>query len=423
MVMIKKGISIPKIIEDTCKSIFKKTRSKAIFYATAKIQLPPDPIEDISTDFPFSTAELQDFFHMHKANDRNAEIRLSFTMPGTTEAALHDSMRNTLRQNLLWLTSNELSAKQKDKIGFVQNVNPTYTYPQVLVEMIQAAIIKMASMNPEAAALVAKIKGKQFIFCRSNKIYGFKAIGEGIQMLTTNNNYGIVMQLIGMLPPNSISPYYQLRPKKIKREMKPELYDRMIHLHQEVVNKQEYIELTSVDVDLFEAQVNFVQNNPKSVPITIRKFLQGPGKVLAIEQTINTEESGKHLLIISNKDHSHSIKKIGELLVHLMKEKDTLPTIISSLARFLSYPEMNGRPPITVSLSDQVAALKLQVASQFVPQMITTHSHPVKTSIWDPPLNITTTTVQVSATTTPILYKSAVQNQLATTNQSKSNQI
>ena len=94
--------------------------------------------------------------------------------------------------------------------------------------------------------------------------------------------------------------------------MKPELYDRMIHLYQDEVNKQGYIELTNIDVNLFETQMNFVQKNPNSVSITVRKFLQGPGKVLAIEQTIDTEESGKYLLIISNKDHSHSIKKIGE---------------------------------------------------------------------------------------------------------------
>ena len=110
-------------------------------------------------------------------------------MPGTTKAALHDSMRNTLRQNLLWLTSDELSAKQKDEVGFVQNGNPTYTHPQGLADIIKAAIIKLASTNPEVAVLVDKIKGEQFIFCRSNKIYRFTAVGEGIQMLTTNNNY------------------------------------------------------------------------------------------------------------------------------------------------------------------------------------------------------------------------------------------
>ena len=59
--------------------------------------------------------------------------------------------------------------------------------------MTKTAIIKLVSTNLEAVALVDKIKGEQLIFYRSNKIYGFTAVGEGIQMLTTNNNYGIVM--------------------------------------------------------------------------------------------------------------------------------------------------------------------------------------------------------------------------------------
>ena len=113
----------------------------------------------------------------------------------------------------------------------------------------------MAVTNPEASALVAKIKGEQFIFYKLGKIYGNKAVGEGIQILTTNNNYRYVMRLIGMLPPNSISLYYQIISKMIK--MNQELYDRMIYVHQEAVNKQGYIELTNADVDIFDTQVNF----------------------------------------------------------------------------------------------------------------------------------------------------------------------
>ena len=87
-----------------------------------------------------------------------------------------------------------------------QNGNPTYTHQQGQAKMIQAAIIKMTVTYPEAVALVAKIKGKQFIFCKSGKIYGNKAVGEGIQILTTNNNYGFIMRLIGIHPPNLIPP-------------------------------------------------------------------------------------------------------------------------------------------------------------------------------------------------------------------------
>ena len=101
-------------------------------------------------------------------------------MPGTTEEALHVSMKNTLKQYSLWLTSDKLSAKQKDAIGWIQNGNSTYTHPQGQTTTIQDTITTMVVENPEAAALFTKIKGEQFIFCRSGKIYGNKAEAEGI---------------------------------------------------------------------------------------------------------------------------------------------------------------------------------------------------------------------------------------------------
>ena len=62
---------------------------------TTKSQLPSDPIEDIYTDILFSKVELQDFFHVHESNKRDEEIHLSFTMPGTTEAALNHSKKTS----------------------------------------------------------------------------------------------------------------------------------------------------------------------------------------------------------------------------------------------------------------------------------------------------------------------------------------
>ena len=85
---------------------------------------------------------------------------------------------------------------------------------------------------------------------------------------------------------------------------------------------------------------------------------------------------------------------------------------------------MNGGPPITESLSAQVAVLKLELASQPVPPMTTTYNPPVQTSIWDDlPLSITTTTGPISATSTATLYKSAIQNQPVHTGQPRPNVI
>ena len=96
--------------------------------------------------------------------------------------------------------------------------------------------------------------------------------------------------------------------------------------------------------------------------------------------------------------------------------------MISCLARFMVYLEVNGGPPIGASLSNQVARLELQVKAQFVLQKTTMYNHPVKGSIWDLLLNITTTIAQSPAPTTLVMYKSVIQNQTATTIQSKSDQ-
>ena len=92
--------------------------------------------------------------------------------------------------------------------------------------------------------------------------------------------------------------------------MNSELYDRLIYVHQEAVNQQGYIEIMNANVDLFDTQLSFLPDNPTSVPITVKRFFQGPGKYLAIEPTIDTEGSGTFCLIINNKDNDLAIKKI-----------------------------------------------------------------------------------------------------------------
>ena len=62
----------------------------------------------------------------------------------------------------------------KDVIGWIKNGNSTYIHPQGQATTIQDAITTMAVENPEAAALVAKIKGEQFIFCRLGKFTEIK---------------------------------------------------------------------------------------------------------------------------------------------------------------------------------------------------------------------------------------------------------
>ena len=100
-------------------------------------------------------------------------------------------------------------------------------------------MIKLAEVNQEAARSRNNIMEEQFIHFRPGKMLGWNQVtGEGISIFTTSNNYGLVLHLLGMLPKNCISSYYQIIPKTVKRDMNRELYDQFILLNQDEVNKQ-----------------------------------------------------------------------------------------------------------------------------------------------------------------------------------------
>ena len=222
-------------------------------------------------------------------------------MQDTSHKELHDSLKHILKEYSLWLTSAELEAKTSVWVGWIKSSNPTYTNSQRQATKIQEEIIKLAGANQEASRSRNIIKEKQFIQCRLGITLGNNKVkGERINIFTTGNNYGPVLNLLGMLPKNCISPYYQIIPKTVKRDMNKVLYDRLILLNQDEVNKQRFIDVTNVNPDLLDTLVNFHPNNPQSVPLTVKKFLHGLGKVLEIEPTINTEEHGTYRMFTTD---------------------------------------------------------------------------------------------------------------------------
>ena len=149
--------------------------------------------------------------------------------------------------------------------------------------------------------------------------------------------------------------------------MDRELYDRFILLNQDDLNKQRYIDITNVNPDLFNSMVNFHPANTWSKPYVVTKFLQGPGKVLTIEPTIDTAECGTYQMIMNNKDCDTTYNKLRELQTYLMKEKDTNPPMISSLRIFRNYIEVIGSQPTSVPTNDLVKLLESQVKNQMTP--------------------------------------------------------
>ena len=98
--------------------------------------------------------------------------------------------------------------------------------------------------------------------------------------------------------------------------------------------------------------INFHPADTRSKPYKVTKFLQGLGKVLEIEPTIDTEECGTYRMLTTDKDYDTTYNKLKELQTCLMKVKDTNPSIISSFRIFRNYIEVIGYQTTSAPTND-----------------------------------------------------------------------
>ena len=180
-------------------------------------------------DFTATIPKLRDFFKVDVySNGLHVKIHLTFLMPGMTEQELQKSIKNTLQHANLWLNNKTIETWRPSDMGFLEKSNSEYTYTHKITTDVVQAITKEAETNPAAAEQLALIKGENFIWCVSKKIYGKKVVGNGIAIQITINNYKPVYKLIKMLPSSAISTYYIIRFKAMKLALKPETYNKLI---------------------------------------------------------------------------------------------------------------------------------------------------------------------------------------------------
>ena len=113
--------------------------------------------------------------------------------------------------------------------------------------------------------------------------------------------------------------------------------------------------------------IHFHPANTRSKPYEVTKFLQGPGKVLEIELTIDIEECGTYRLLTNDKDHDTTYNKLRELQTCLMKVKDTNPSMISSFRIYGNHIEVIGNQSTSAPTNDLVKQLESQVKNHTTP--------------------------------------------------------
>jgi len=196
------------------------------------------------------------------------------------------------------------------------------------------------------------------------------------------------------------------------------------------VNNQRIMVLMNIDSKFFDIKINFQPMVEDSQSITISKFPTTIGRAVAIETTSDTEELGKYILIVNNKDYDHTKSKVDDVLKYVYEEKDTPSSMKSSQGKFDAYPEVNGGSPVNSTLSETIAKLnaELEEQSNAPTTTVTTHKVPSRRfSIWgddddDDELPKEISTTQHLPYAKPPSYKEAALRTTQSTPQRKTSQ-
>ena len=189
-------------------AIHHKSNGEAIFYPTTIVHPKPAPITNITTNFPSTAAQLEDFFQVNKINNTHSyKISFAISFSGMTDMEMYTSMKNTLKHNNLWLASDKISANTFDDIGFVENSNPVYTNSKDMEIAIEKSFSELVKKDKNAAEIYAKLKGTKFISCTLKRVHGIKAVTKAITIRNTANNYGRLLRLLGWIPEKIGSQY------------------------------------------------------------------------------------------------------------------------------------------------------------------------------------------------------------------------
>ena len=164
--------------------------------------------------------------------------------------------------------------------------------------------------------------------------------------------------------PNKIGTHYAIRPKSLEKKLDNGGWDKLLRRHQGNVNNHRIMDLRNIDSKLFATKVNFQPMRENSQSLTIGKFRATIGRILAIEPTSDSEDLGKYIFIVNNKDYEYAKMKFDDVLKYVYEEKDTLATMKSSHERFGAYPEVNGGSPVDGTLNDTIATLNAELAEQ-----------------------------------------------------------
>ena len=435
----KKGQDGKIIIKMLMREMAHRTPS-IIFHPTNSSTSPvPRDINNINNDFPTTPANYDDFFdQMINRDNTNQSTFMKVTMPHD-EKELQKKLSNYLFHNKIYMNSPFINDNTLEQVGFIENGHSRLIYRPTIEMKIRKGlkeVMEGESLTPQQVAQLKQLSSPIRVECHRGTVRAGsnqnQIVCEGIVIKTTKSQSKIAMELLSMLPETLLGEHYRIIPKSLGHLLGYELYGRIVADTVYFQNKLRPITIMNCHPSVFEDHYDSVKLN-NSNQVKVDKFIKECCGAISIEETNETKEKGKYIVVVPEERVDSARTAIGKMFQEFQKSGGR-PAAMACLTAYQNFPIVNDN--VTISGHAQKLSEKIRDRYRNRPKTLynqsssPSYSYHGSTAIHETNLAQTTTTpvprsiirkgkTQSNATQQQWSQSSLAQQQKTTTNQAE----
>jgi hypothetical protein len=338
-----------------------------IFHPTNSASSPvPRDINNINNDFPTTSASYDDFFdQMRNRDNTNQRTFMKVTMPHD-EKELQRKLYNYLYHNKLYMNSPFIDDNTLEQVGFIENGHSRLVFRPALEMKIRKGLKEVMEGNmltPQQIAQLKHLSTPIRVECHRGTVRAGpnqqQVVCEGIVLKTAKSQSKIAMELLSMLPEKLLGEHYHIIPKSLGNLLGYEIYGRILADTVQFQDALRPITIMNCHPSVFEDLYDSVKlQNSSSVKVS--KFITECCGAISIEETNETEEKGKYIVVVPDERVESARTAIGKMFQEF-QQSGGRPAAMACLSAYQNYPLVNDN----VTISGHAQKLSEKIRSRY----------------------------------------------------------
>ena len=362
----KQGQDGKIIIKKLMREMVHRT-PQIIFHPTNAAASPvPKDINNINNDFPNTPAKYDDFFDQNRNRDgTNQRTFMKVTMPHD-EKELQRKLQNYLYHNKLYMNSPFIDDNTLEQVGFIEKGHSRLVFRPTIEKKIGEGlkeVMKGELLTPQQAAQIKHLSSEIRVECHRGTVRAgpnnHQVVCEAIVLKTPKSQSKIAMELLAMLPDELLGEHYRVIPKSIGNLIGYEYYGRLVAdtvTFQDVLRP---ITLMYCHPSVFEDDYDGVKLQ-KSTQVKVNKFIMECCGAVSIEETNETKEKGKYIVILPEEKVESARSAIGKMFQEF-QHSGGRPAAVACMSAYQNYPLVNDN----VTISGHAQKLSEKIRSRY----------------------------------------------------------